>query len=132
MRFLFFLSVSVGNPLTHESLTGLRRDLVSFLQMNRHHNPQSVGDDPFGAASGKEHQMVAVLGQSFSIILQLIGRPHISLLFTINNLVEAHCYGIKRTRRIVEQHVVEKIDGNQCNTFRPRRSSSVTKLEKYE
>ena len=33
------------------------------------------------------------------------------------NLVEAHCYGIKRTRGIVEQHVAEKIEGNQCNTF---------------
>ena len=28
-----------------------------------------------------------------------------------NNLVEDHCYGIEKTRAIIEQHVAEKIDG---------------------
>ena len=50
MRFLF-VSVSVGNPLPQEGFTGPRSDSVGFLRMNRHHNPQSVGDNPFGAAS---------------------------------------------------------------------------------
>ena len=37
---------------------------------------QSVRDDPFGAASGEESQVVAVSSQSFSVVLQLVGRPH--------------------------------------------------------
>ena len=83
-------------PVEIRSLTGLRRNSVGFLRTNRHHNPQSVGDDPFRVASGKERQVVAVLGQPFSVILQTIGRPHVSLLLAINNLVEPHCYGLGR------------------------------------
>ena len=90
--------MSVRNLLLQEGLTGLCHNSVGFLQTNRHHNPQSVVDNPFEAASGKEHQMVAVFGQSFSVILQTIGRPLVSLLLAINNLEEAHCYGMGRGR----------------------------------
>ena len=46
--------MSTGNALSQEGLAGLHRNLVGFLRTNRHHDPQFVGDDPSGAASGKK------------------------------------------------------------------------------
>ena len=56
-----------------------------------------------GPTLGKEHQVVAISGQSLPAVLQLVGWPHFGLLRVINNVVEAHCYVVDIGRTDREQ-----------------------------